>query len=310
MLKTNSSYTEISEEIEKLTADYKKNEHLRDIYIFHERVLQLFEIVLESEFDKLGVRVKEDYKEKRYLIKSLLFILLKFAGQYQLWDGKKGLSTLNSKKVLYQPDRLLVYMWTSMRKDKALIQFLEVYNFLEKSINICLQSYSVDAAFRLAGFRSFLTVLRIIVTMPLMAGIIIGWLFLLQAGDAVKYFFEIFDNKTPDLAVYPISILVPLVMSYAFILSSGERKQINDIKKKSFRIMVISLFFSLLIGVALIHWLGQQWLHNEIKDLLGPYSNEEKFRIYFFFTWASMAVFIGIFAQIIWSGRGPTEISD
>lgn len=316
VVKTNNT-EDISERIEKVNAEYKQNEHLipDNVHSFHTRVLQLFEDVLRSEFDNLSKKIKDTYKAKKYLIKSLLIILLKFSEQYQSWGDKKSLTSVNGNKFTTSND-LLIYIWERLKGDKELIEFLEKFNCLSKSIKICLMNYSFLTACRLAGFYSPLTVIRIIFAMPLTAGIIVGWLFLLQAGDAIKYFARLIiyqaDLMTVCIRVGAIIALL-LGVNYIFIYTKVKSSNTTSAHRASAGLVLFSFLASWVIGYFVVSVWGSEWLLKDIMnfDQMNPKPvNADIFPLVFAPIWAAMSVFIGIFAQVIWSGRGPIELLD
>lgn len=88
---------------------------------------------------------------------------------------------------------------------KKLLDWLEEsYQLVTKTVGFCLGQYAFVEAYKITRLKSsnFVSALfKIVFRLPLFAGIIVGWLFLLQAGDAIKYFTLILDEY------YQISVL-------------------------------------------------------------------------------------------------------
>lgn len=281
---------------------------------YHEKVLNLFEKGVKQFFCE--TKCFDEYD-----IRWMMERLLEHAQRKYVWIT---LSSENNtlQKTFKEPEKFVKHMWEYLYEHdskKELIEWLEKnYQLNTRSIGICLNRYAIGEALRISCIKKdnlLFAVPKTFLMMPLFAGIAVGWLFLLQAGDAIKYFTNLLYNYT-TFSILFYTFFVPLLMSWSYIYYCGEKNGVMNLHKRSLQLILLALLVSLGIGTIMIYygfeWFKVQndWIKDIVKDINIRDHLLKKFAIGFLFIWASMAVFIGIFAQLIWSGRGPTEIND
>jgi len=284
------------------------------VLLYHEKVLEVFQNAV-----KLFSSGEQAFDE--YNIRWMLARLLEYSQRKYVWV------TLSSEKSkildgFKEPEKFVVYLWEYLEendKSKRLINWLEInYQLNSKAVGYCLSRYAIGEAIRVSHIKTqnwFLAGVNTLFLMPLFAGVAVGWLFLLQAGDAIKYFTNLLYSYTTVSVLAP-TIIVPLLMSWSYIYYYGEKNGVINLHKRSLQLILWALLFSLLIGAIMIYYgfewfkLQNDWIKEIVKDINIRDQLLKEFATEFLLIWASMAVFIGIFAQLIWSGRGPTEIND
>lgn len=200
-----------------------------------------------------------------------------------------------------------------------------ISNFFMKrySMGISMEIYRKYNIFKLikssrwggfkAGFKAFT---KIWFTIPIIVGLIVGWLFLLQASEAVKYLLRLFKVYNPLLVTVSLILLFLIFLIRPFLLKALGNINLKT-KEKYKRIgalVLLSYFFSLYFGLILI-FSNKEWFIKIDEGLIRSIIDTRNYELIwimqlFSFLWGIVAVFIGLFAQVIWSGRGPTEIME
>lgn len=220
---------------------------------------------------------------------------------------------LNDDVLIDKPARdgeeMLRRLWRIV--DKELANFLETnYHQVSRSAGWLLSRYNFRAAGSVLnnGLGWKRAVRRMVFGLPIFAGIIIGWLVLLQADEAIKFIFG-----SPVWRIGVVSVLA-LGLSLLVIEEAAASRGIKGIKRswgRAFMVVLLALAASVATGFFFIWSTGNGWLNELLPDSaarLRPlclWEWEKGWRV--LLVWPSMAVFIGIFTQIIWTGRGPTE---
>ncbi len=208
-------------------------------------------------------------------------------------------------------EEMLVTIWQWLGRHKEIGSFLETnYQQISQSARWLLSRYAFRNAWRTLRVRfGFWRVLsKMLFDTPILAGIVIGWLVLLQADEAVKFIFGL-----PVWRVGVVSVAVA-GLSFFVVEEAAASREVTRSWRRALVVILLALLISGLVGMAFLLAVGNEWLN----ELL-PGSAEELKQLPLWWGkgwgkgwrvligWTPMAVFIGIFTQVIWTGRAPTE---
>lgn len=205
-------------------------------------------------------------------------------------------------------EELVVQLWTWVGKNKELLEFLERgYRLCSRSGGWLLGRCDFDGAQAVLrqGFSWPQTLLRMSFAMPILAGTILGWLVLLQADEAIKYIFCV-----PFWHLLIVSGVLTLA-DFMVIYGSAAAQGVPKPMRRAARVCLLALLMSVFVGMVFLLAVGNTWIY-ACRDV-SPAGPEGYDPIWWFdglivlLGWAPAAVFVGIFTQVVWTGRTLTE---
>lgn len=190
-------------------------------------------------------------------------------------------------------EQMLVALWGWVSSSRGMAAFLEsTCRYVSSSSNWLLARYALVDAVRLRWLTGRWQGMTVFLTMPLFAGIAIGWLMLLGADGAIRYIYLADDRQLMFSAV------LVLAVDFVVLWQLGKNRHQGVSVRRVLSVFAVAVAASAGTGLGFLEVTGPQ--------LVG--STEICCSILRGLWWSPTSVFVGIFTQMVWTGRAPTEI--
>lgn len=249
-----------------------------------------------------------NWDDAHFVRRQLVEWLLDLSGRPAFWSR---VNVGEGSEATYLPEltgeAFLSSIWESLERrltGEGVASLERDYRLGSRSASWLLKRFEWTSAFRV--LRPFYGVsgafFRVAFRLPLLAGVMVGWLFALEGESVVGYAMSpvLAGSAAELLGRGGLLLLGPLVVSTAYIWAANANDRAQQPMEKALEVVVIGLLTAGLVGTYFVTACGGEWF-----DFLGLEFGWP--RVLFVALWSPVALLIGIVAQVFWAGRGVTD---